>query len=169
MRTRSSSEPTRGGSVAGPTGPATTATKGHAASDGSSASMRCESGPTVEFNQARLEVKSYRDLTDDWDGSEGRPPSQRAIDESMGLLSQLERLEVVEPKAMLSNDGEIGLYWRTDRCYLEIGVMGDGNWGAYGIHRSTKRELMIDHHPTDKTLPECLVGFLEDASLYRSV
>ena len=131
--------------------------------------MRCECTPPVEFNQARLEVKSYGDLTDDWDGSLGRPPAQRAIDESMDLLSQLERLEAVEPKTMLSNDGEIGIYWRTDRFYLEIGVMGDGNWGAYGIHRSTKQELMIDAHPIDKTLPESLVRFLREASLSQSV
>lgn len=121
--------------------------------------------PPVEFNQARLAVKSFSDLTDDWDGANGRPPSQRAIDESSILLSQLEQLEVIEPKTMLSNDGEIGLYWRTDRCYLEIGVMGSGNWGAYGIAHGREPELMIDDHPIDKKIPDLFVEFLQEAKL----
>lgn len=122
---------------------------------------------TAGFARARLEVRSYADFPDDWDGSDGIPPSQRAIDESMHLLSQLERLQVVEPKTMLDNDGEIGLYWRTDRCYLEIGVMGDGDWGAYGNHRNLQLELMIDDHSIDKTFPEHFVEFLEKAGLLR--
>ena len=115
----------------------------------------------VQFNQARLAVKSYSDLTHDWDGVNGRPPSRRALDEAVNLLSQLERLEVGEPRTMLSNDGEIGLYWRTDRHYLEIGVMGDGYWSAFGIHQDEKPELMIDDHPIDKRIPERLVEFLQ--------
>ena len=116
----------------------------------------------VQFNQARLAVKSYSDLTHDWDGVNGRPPSRRAIDEAVILLSQLEGLEVVEPKTMLSNDGEIGLYWRTDRHYLEIGVIGNGNWSAYGVDHNEKPELMIDDHPIDDSIPERLVEFLQD-------
>ena len=116
----------------------------------------------VKFNQARLAVKSFSDLTHDWDGTNGRPPSRRAIDESVNLLSQLERLEVVEPSTMVSNDGEIGLYWRTDRLYLEIGVMGNGNWSAYGVGHNEKPELMIDDYPIDKRIPELLVEFLQD-------
>lgn len=123
-------------------------------------------GPvTAGFNRARLEVQSYSDLTNDWDGSHGIPPSERAIDESMNLLSQLERLKVAESETMLSNDGEIGLYWRTGRCYLEIGVMGDGNWGAYGTHRDERPELMTDDHPIDDTFPEDFVEFVREAGL----
>ena len=117
------------------------------------------------FSQARLEVNSYIEFSRGWDGSDGLPPSQVALDESLNLLSKLEWIGVVEPKTMLENDGEIGLYWRTDRCYLEIGVIGDGDWGAYGINRSTKNELMIDHYPTDKKLPESLVKFLQGVNL----
>lgn len=65
---------------------------------------------------------------------------------------------------MLSNDGEIGLYWRTDRRYLEIGVTGNGNWGAYGSHHNKKSELMIDDHPINE-IPEILVEFLQAARL----
>ena len=117
------------------------------------------------FNDARLAVRSYSDLTNDWDGSDGMPPTQRAIDESMNLLSQLERLNVVEPETMLSNDGEIGLYWRTGPCYLEIGVIGDGDWGAYGTHRDERPELMVGDHPIDSTFPEDFVEFLREAGL----
>ena len=120
---------------------------------------------SAEFNQARLEVNSYIEFSRNWDGSDGLPASQRALDESLNLLSKLERLGVVEPKTMLENDGEIGLYWRTDSCYLEIGVIGDGDWGAYGINRSTKDELMIDYYPTDERLPESLVKFLQGVNL----
>lgn len=119
----------------------------------------------LDFSQARLAVKSYSYLTDDWDGANGTPPSQRALDESTILLSQLERLEVIEPKTMLSNDGEIGFYWRTDRCYLEIGVMGNGKWGAYGIDNNREPELMIDDHPIDSEIPEFFVEFLQEAKL----
>lgn len=120
---------------------------------------------SAEFSQARLEVNSYIEFSRNWDGSDGLPASQRALDESLNLLSKLERLGVVEPKTMLENDGEIGLYWRTDSCYLEIGVIGDGDWGAYGINRSTKDELMIDYYPTDERLPESLVKFLQGVNL----
>lgn len=118
----------------------------------------------MEFNQARLAVKSYSDLTADWDGANGIPPSQRAVDDSIDFLSQLERLSVIEPKTMLSNDGEIGLYWRTDRCYLEIGMVGNGNWDAYGIHHNKTPELMIGDHPIDN-IPEFFVEFLQEARL----
>lgn len=118
----------------------------------------------AKFNQARLAIKSYSALTDDWDGAKGLPPSQRAIDESMDFLSQLEQLGVIEPKTMLSNDGEIGFYWRTDLCYLEIGMMGNGNWGAYGIHYNKTPELMIDDHPIDN-IPKIFVEFLQEARL----
>lgn len=120
---------------------------------------------SAEFSQARLEVNSYIEFSRGWDGSDGLPPSQGALDESLNLLSKLEWLGVVEPKTMLENDGEIGLYWRTESCYLEIGVIGDGDWGTYGINRSTKDELMIDYYPTDQRLPESLVKFLQGVNL----
>ena len=53
---------------------------------------------------------------------------------------------------MLSNDGEIGIYWRLDHCYLEIGLMGDGQWNAYGID-DHNRELMIDGHLLSMNYP----------------
>lgn len=83
----------------------------------------------------------------------------------MNLLSQLESLKVVEPETMLSSDGEVGLYWRSGRCYLEIGVMGDRNWGAYGTHRDERRELMIDDHPIDDAFPEDFGEFVREARL----
>lgn len=84
------------------------------------------------------EVKAYRGLKDNWDGEEGISPARRAIDDALAFIELLP-LRARLPRPMVSGDGEVGFYWKTDDCYIDVGFFGDGTISYYG--RSGPAEL----------------------------
>lgn len=84
------------------------------------------------------EMKAYRGLEDNWDGEEGISPTRSAIDEALAFIELLP-LRARLPRPMVSGDGEVGFYWKTDDCYIDVGFFGDGTISYYG--RSGRVEL----------------------------
>ncbi len=84
------------------------------------------------------ELKAYRGLEDNWDGEEGISPARSAIDHALAFIELLP-LRARLPRPMVSGDGEVGFYWKTDDCYIDVGFFGDGTISYYG--RSGRAEL----------------------------
>ena len=75
-------------------------------------------------------ITSYLLLENDWDGYEGKPPSNQAVVDSLMWLSLLPT-DTPLPKPMLSGAGEVGLYWEAADFYCDIGFFGDGTFSFY--------------------------------------
>lgn len=75
-------------------------------------------------------LNGYGNLPEDWDGYGGVPPMSETVSDASNVVSLLPR-EVPLPKPMLSGNGNIGLYWKTDDLYLDIEFEGDGTFSYY--------------------------------------
>ena len=76
------------------------------------------------------ELLAYRDLPPGWDGYEGVPASIDAISDAFDFLDKMPE-DIPLPYPQIATDGEVGLYWRTDEVYVEVGFYGDGEFSYY--------------------------------------
>lgn len=82
----------------------------------------------TKYDETSGELLSYVDLEDDWDGYGGVAPQKETVFSCSELLSVLNKKNIPLPKAMLSGDGEVSLYW-TDKksdVHIEIGFEEEG-------------------------------------------
>ena len=98
-------------------------------------------------------LESFRKLQPNWNGYDGVPPTERAIDECLIFARSLPPL-ARRPVAMVSGQGEVGLLWERDgdAALVEIGFRGDGSYGFLAVApdgASTELEgvPMYSEHP----------------------
>ena len=72
-------------------------------------------------------IQNYADLQVGWDGYEGQPAKTRSLSDAVRFLYLIARSLPI-PRAMLSTDGEISLYWESGTDYAEIDFPGDGTF-----------------------------------------
>lgn len=104
-------------------------------------------------------LSSYVNLGDDWDGYDGVPPTRVAVDNALAFISKLPN-NLVLPKPMLSGNGNIGLYWKTDTLYLDIEFEGDGSYSYYAEKDGSDHSLFDDLVSVTAELPEALAQIL---------
>lgn len=73
----------------------------------------------------RAELLSYQDLPVGWDGEGSIPAKPEHIAAASSLLEAIPA-GIPLPKPMLSPDGELGLYWKSDRWFADA-VIEDAN------------------------------------------
>lgn len=76
-------------------------------------------------NVTKDELRSYGQLTADWDGFGAVAPQQDHIVQAMKIVDHLPPGFAV-PKPMLSSAGEIGLYWDEKQAYADISIEENG-------------------------------------------
>ncbi len=97
----------------------------------------------ISENDVFYKLASYSKLEPDWDGADSVIPSitdvQLAIDfvESMPAIFPF-------PKAMLSRNGVIGLYWDDGSVYIDIQFDSDNTLSVYSRDRSSGKEEFVD-------------------------
>lgn len=136
------------------------ATEGHISLQGS--------GPSKYFvdNRALLieELRGYESLECGWDGaSTDMIPSREAINEAIMFVEGLPPF-IALPAPMVSNDGEVGLFWHDDALYLDVGFRGLGQcsfFGKVGIQKYKGRGHIARSSPVP---PELLDLFMVTAS-----
>lgn len=125
-------------------------------------------GPSDFFvdNRALLidELWGYECLEAGWDGaSTDLAPSREAIKEAILFVESLPPF-VALPVPMVSNDGEVGLFWQDDEFYLDVGFRGVGECSFYGKAGAQKCKGRGRIAPHSSLPPELLDLFMVTAS-----
>ena len=66
------------------------------------------------------ELNSYKDLKPNWDGYNGKKPSDEIINTAKKFLEKLQNSQISSPEIMLSGSGEIAIYWENRDNYIEV-------------------------------------------------
>lgn len=83
------------------------------------------------FDKAvNAELDGYGSLTDGWDGEGSVPPSRSDISRAIAFVDSLPSA-IPLPKAMVSADGQIGLYWNKGNKYADINFDFDNKISIY--------------------------------------
>ncbi len=109
-------------------GHATTEQWGHATTEIVPAGGRRDE-PSGE-DKLHAELLAYLDLPEGWNGYEGEPASFDAVIDAIDFL-KMRPDDIPLPYPQIAPDGEVGLYWRVDEVYAEVGFYGDGECSYY--------------------------------------
>ena len=85
--------------------------------------------PSAE-DKVHARLLSYLELSPDWDGRGGVPPSFDAVLDTISFL-EARPGDVALPSPQIASDGEVGLYWHTGQVHAEVGFYGDGDLSYY--------------------------------------
>ena len=73
-----------------------------------------------EYSELYNELSSYSELNENWDGYNGARPSDDIIETVRVFLSILKNYKIHHPGIMVSGSGEIALFWKNNKNYIEI-------------------------------------------------
>ena len=118
-----------------------------------------EGGREAAYQRLVNQVQSYSQLQIGWDGYQGKPAKIRSQSDALLFLAVVSKTFPI-PRAMLSSDGEISLYWESERNYAEIDFPGDGTY--YYFCETPDFYAEEDGLPSrpNPTVPAALAGFL---------
>ncbi|QGZ62119.1 hypothetical protein [Paraburkholderia acidisoli] len=133
------------------------ATTTHAPSENTAADI-----PPVltKIEALRAEINDYAGLADGWDGEGSRAPSADAVVDAICLTMHLPA-GIPVPRAMVSANGEVGLYWRSDRAYVDIAIEDGGTISIYARDKANgDQEQFWDELPASKVTTADLSNYL---------
>jgi hypothetical protein len=103
-----------------------------------------EQTPVVNItNDVLSQLDSYSKLEPGWDGPDSVTPSLDDIELAKNFVTSIPAVFPL-PKAMLSSDGIIGLYWDDTVIYTDIQLESDGTLSIFSRDRSSGKEKFID-------------------------
>jgi hypothetical protein len=76
-------------------------------------------------------LDSYLHLEPGWDGYDGVPATLTSVADAAYFALALLPQNVVVPCPEIGGDGEVGLYWRSDKAIVEISFDGEGRYSWY--------------------------------------
>lgn len=104
-------------------------------------------------------VDRFKYLKPNWDGYNGRCPSDDAINETKHFIILLPLSITITPSAKASGDGEISLFWRGEDYFVDVGIEGVGCYSYYAKIRG--EEYFGDDLPISKARQDkVLMGIL---------
>lgn len=74
----------------------------------------------IEYEKLNDELFSYKLLKNNWDGYNGIKPSDDIVNTAKLFLSTLKTNKTIHPHIMLSGNGEISLFWKNKKNYIEV-------------------------------------------------
>ena len=81
----------------------------------------------IRFSHAREQFQMFQDMEPGWNGLDGLPATLETIKAADAFLDALP-FGLPEPRAMLSPNGEIGLFWSVNGYYAEAGFQGKSSY-----------------------------------------
>jgi len=87
-----------------------------------------------ELDRLQATLQSYLKLEEGWDGYNGLPASPEAVEDALEFLQQ-KPADIRLPYPQLSSDGEVGLYWQTDKVFADVGFRGKRLYSVYATYR----------------------------------
>lgn len=94
-------------------------------------------------NDALSQLDVYSKLEPGWDGPGSVTPSSIDIDLATDFVASIPAVFPL-PKAMLSSDGTVGLYWNDPLMYIDIQFESDRTLSMFSRDRSSGKERFID-------------------------
>lgn len=91
------------------------------------------------YEELKMELKSYLELSHGWDGPESKAPSEEVIATALLFVDGLPS-GIPLPKPMLSASGETGLYWDVGNIYADVSFEGEGMLSIFVRDRIEERE-----------------------------
>lgn len=91
---------------------------------------RSKAGKLSHMSNVAITLAGYENLEDGWDGEGSVKPESESIKQAITFVSSIPSA-IPLPKAMLSSDGQIGLYWDTEDKYADINFDADGSISLY--------------------------------------
>ncbi|MDV6345086.1 hypothetical protein [Nitrosomonas sp. Is37] len=89
------------------------------------------------------QLDGYSELEPGWDGPDSVTPSSIDIKLAIDFVASIPAIFPL-PKAMVSSDGTIGLYWDDTFMYIDIQFESDHTLSMFSRDRSTGKERFID-------------------------
>jgi hypothetical protein len=102
---------------------------------------------------------SYLFYEEDWDGYGGVVPSEKAVEDAVDFIRKLPK-QVALPRSGLAGDGEVGLFWKSEFLFIDVGFLGDHTYSFYARNAEGK-EYYGDDIQLDEELPEGLINAIE--------
>lgn len=89
----------------------------------------------VTYNEpVYAELLSYKSFSDGWDGEGSVAPSLTDIEAAIAFVEMAVDY-LPTPGAMLSPQGQVGLYWNTPSAYIDINFDSNGTISIYSRNR----------------------------------
>ncbi|OAD22246.1 exported protein [Candidatus Thiomargarita nelsonii] len=101
-------------------------------------------------------LRSYLFYEKDWDGYGGVVPSEKAVEDAVDFIRKLPE-KVVLPRPGLAGDGEVGLFWKLEVLFIDVGFLGDHTYSFYARDAEGK-EYYGDDIPLNEDLPVGLIN-----------
>lgn len=72
-------------------------------------------------------LRNYKQLSHNWNGYDGDPPPDGAVEQCVDFLRSLG--DILLPTPMVSGSGEVGLFWEREGVTIELGFKGKDKYG----------------------------------------
>lgn len=95
------------------------------------------------INNVFLKLRSFSQLEAEWDGPDSVVPSSSDIDKATNFVASIPAILPL-PKAMLSRDGIVGLYWDDSVIYVDIQFEQDNSISIFSKDRSSGKERFVN-------------------------
>lgn len=117
----------------------------------------------LSYRHLNLKLTSYLVLKDNWDGYEAVPPRKDAVSSAINFALELMNRGICCPKAMLSSDGEVGLYYEEETFFVDIGFEEESLFSYFATDFS-KVSMGGEDLPISDGLPQELFEFILQAT-----
>jgi len=108
----------------------------------------------VEYQKLRSELFSYKLLKNNWDGYNGIKPSDDILNTTEHFLNTLKINKTIHPHIMLSGNGEVSLFWKNKKNYIEVSFDEKNKLSFF--YELDKAVYGEDDIPLGKTIPKML-------------
>lgn len=95
------------------------------------------------INNVFSRLKSFSQLSDEWDGPDSKVPSLEDIEKVINFVMSI-RAVFLLPKAMLSRDGTVSLYWDDSVIYVDLQFEHDNTISIFSKDRSSGKEMYVE-------------------------
>lgn len=116
------------------------------------------------LGKLRAELRSYIDLSDDWDGEGAKAPSATAVKDTLTFLDRCPE-GIPSPRPDQGRDGEVGIYWdfAHSKVFVEATFEGNGKFAFFAVQGTPSQILEksgMDDVSVHEVWPEDMVRFL---------
>lgn len=115
-----------------------------------------KSSLNLEYEKLLQKLYSYKELPINWDGYNGVGPSIEIVATVKNFLNILKNNQIANPKIMVSCDGTIGLFWKSNHNYLEVDF-DTANYLSF-FYEFEKKVYGEDDLLIENRVPEKLLG-----------
>lgn len=111
-----------------------------------------------EFDRLEGEITNYLRLENNWDFENGITPKLNIVKTTLDLLNKIQEFNLPLPRPMLDGDGEISLYWKKDKIYIELSIDKD-NLYSY----------LVDNGNSPYSEDDCLLDTFSKSEVYKAL